>query len=168
MPIPRAGALAALLLVAGAPVLAQETAPPSPAVAGPGLSFRMVDDSADPSTHASEAQAGFKDQVLWLEAETPITGKMVASARPFLDGPGRRPTVAFQLTPAGAARFAALTKANVGRRIAILVDGRVVAAPRIQTEMVDGQGAISRDFSRRDASVLAMQINDAASASQRP
>lgn len=162
MPNPRAAMAVALLLVAAPPAFAQEATPPSPGAAGPGLSFRMVDDSADAAAHAGEVQAGFKEQMLWLEAEAPITGKMIASARPFLDGPDHRPTVAFQLTPEGAARFAALTKANVGRRIAILVDGRVVAAPRIQTEMADGVGAISGDFSRRDASVLAMQINDAA------
>ncbi len=162
MPTPRAALAVALLLVAATPAFAQETTTQPPAAAGQGLSFRMVDDSTDVAAHAGEAQAGFRDQVLWLEAEVPITGKMVASARPFLDGPDRHPTVAFQLTPEGAARFAALTKANVGRRIAILVDGRVVAAPRIQTEMADGQGAISGDFSRREASVLAMQINDAA------
>ena len=154
--------IAAALLLAATSALAQETSPPSPGAAEPGLSFRIVDDSADAAAHAGEAQAGFKDQTLWLESEAPITGRMVASARPFFDGPDRRPTVAFQLTPEGAARFAALTKANVGRRIAILVDGRVVAAPRIQTEMADGVGAISGDFSRHDASVLAMQINGAA------
>ena len=154
-------AIAVALLLVATPALSQDT-PPPPAAGGSGLSFRMVDESADAGQHPGEAQAGFKDQTFWLESEAPITGRMVASARPFFDGPDRRPTVAFQLTPEGAARFAALTKANVGRRVAILVDGRVVAAPRIQTEMADGVGAISGDFSRHEASVLAMQINDAA------
>ena len=165
MPCLRVVAAAALLLAA-TPAFAQESSPPFPGAADAGLSFRMIDDSTDPAAHAGEAQASFKDQVLWLEAEVPLTGKMVASARPYLEGPDHRPTVAFQLTPEGAQRFAALTKANVGRRIAIIVSGRVVAAPRIQTEMPDGVGAISGDFSRREASLLAIQINDAASASR--
>jgi preprotein translocase subunit SecD len=142
---------------------APSTAPPVTADAS-GLSFRLVDESADPAAHAGETQVTFRDKVLWLEVEAPITGRMVASARPYLDGPDKRPTVAFQLTAEGAERFAALTKANIGRRIAILVGGRVVSAPRIQTEMSDGSGAISGEMTRRQASLLAMQINDAAEA----
>jgi preprotein translocase subunit SecD len=165
MPVLKIAALAALLVVAP-PALAQESTGPAsiPTADSAGLSFRLVDESADPASHSQETQVTFKDQVLWLEVETPITARMVASARPYLDGPDKRPTVGFQLTPEGAERFAALTRANVGRRIAILVGGRVVSAPRIQTEMSGGQGAISGDLTRRQASLLAMQINDAAGA----
>lgn len=152
--------LAVLALLAAAPALAQESESTPAAPAVQGLSFRLVDDAADPTAHTGEVQAEFRDQRLWLEPDAPITGAMIASARPFLDGPDHRPSVAFQLTAEGAARLAALTKANLGRRIAILVDGRVVAAPVIQTEMADGVGAISGDFTRHEASVLAMQIND--------
>ena len=179
MPGERLAAAAALLLMATsahaqdlpATVPAPSSAPasgpssaPAPAADASGLSFRLVDEAADPAAHAGETQVSFRDQVLWLEIETPITGRMVASARPYLDGPEKRPTVAFQLTPEGAARFAALTKANIGRRVAIMVGGRVVSAPRIQTEMSDGSGAISGEMTRRQASQLAMQINDAAGA----
>ena len=72
--------MAAALLLAATSALAQETSPPSPGAAEPGLSFRMVDDSADAAAHAGEAQAGFKDRTLWLESEAPITGRMVAAS----------------------------------------------------------------------------------------
>ncbi len=164
MPSPGVLAATALLLAVSTQVRAQEPPALAPATSAdsPGLSFRLVDDAPDPAAHAGEIQASFKDQLIWLEADAPITGRMVASARPFLDGAERRPSVAFQLTAEGATRFSALTRANLGRRIAILVNGRVVAAPRIQTEMSDGSGAISGDLTRRQASLLAMQINDAA------
>ena len=162
MSSPGALAATALLLAVSTQAWAQEPPAPAPGADGPGLSFRLVDDAPDPAAHAGEIQASFKDQVIWLEPEAPITGRMVASARPFLDGPEHRPSVAFQLTAEGATRFSTLTRANLGRRIAILVNGRVVAAPRIQTEMSDGSGAISGELTRRQASLLAMQINDAA------
>src|SRR4051812_8281987 len=134
MPAPSAAAAAMLFLIA-TPVLAQEAPGPTPApvsaVEEAGLSFRLVDETSDAAAHAGETQIAFKDQVLWLEAETPITGRMVAAARPFFDGPDRRPAVAFQLTALGAARLAMLTRSHIGRRIAILVGGKVVSAPRI-------------------------------------
>ncbi len=63
--------LAVLALLAAAPALAQESESTPAAPAVQGLSFRLVDDAADPTAHTGEVQAEFRDQRLWLEPDAP-------------------------------------------------------------------------------------------------
>jgi preprotein translocase subunit SecD len=152
---PAAGSTAAILMIAmmaGAPTLAPAAIHPNP-----GLTIRLVDDSAGASHRTDEESAPWNGSKLWLEPETPITGSMIASAQAFVDASG--PAVAFQMTPDGKASLAAFTAANVGRRVAFQVDGQVVAAPLIRDPMTQGAGMIMGRFTREQAAALAAEIN---------
>ena len=65
------------------------------------------------------------------------------------------------LTDKGRDWLAATTRENIGKRLAIVVDGRVLVAPKIVAEISDGKVWIAGRFSDQDAADLAARINKA-------
>ena len=82
-----------------------------------------------------------------------VTGRDLKTARPGL-GQFRDPIVEFSLTPTGADAFARLTGENVGSGLAIVLDGRVVSAPVINSQIRDN-GLIEGSFTQQEAQDLA-------------
>jgi protein-export membrane protein SecD/preprotein translocase SecF subunit len=80
-----------------------------------------------------------------VEAATEIGGDDVLDAFVTEDTTGlnRRPEVSMKFTGPGGKRFADVTGANVGRRLAIVLDDEVVSAPNIQTKISGGQARIT-------------------------
>jgi beta-lactamase regulating signal transducer with metallopeptidase domain len=126
------------------------------------VAVRLVDTApAGPRGPGAERVAAPDGGDLWLEPGVPITGAMFASAQAGRDAAGS-PTVDFSLTPEGARRLADLTRENVGKRLAILVDGKVVWAPVIRDEIAGGKGQISGRFTPGQTEALAADIRAAA------
>ncbi len=69
--------------------------------------------------------------------------------------------VDFSLTPDGTERFAAITGQNIGRRLAIVIDGQLITAPVIQSPITGGKGQITGNFTEQEAKDLAAKINKA-------
>jgi preprotein translocase subunit SecD len=86
----------------------------------------------------------------------PVTGTDLKNAR-VTKGRLGEPTVGFSLTPDGARKFGELTGANVGRRLAIVLDNKVVSAPTINGKIED-QGVIEGSFTNQQASDLALVL----------
>jgi preprotein translocase subunit SecD len=89
-----------------------------------------------------------------------ITGKDLKTARPSTDDLGR-PDVSFNLTVDGAARFGRVTEENVGKQLAILLDGKIVSAPRIDNRITDS-GVIRGSFTLEQANDLALILRSGA------
>jgi len=85
-----------------------------------------------------------------------ITGRDVERARPALDA-GNSPSVHVTLTPAGAATMKRFTGRNVGRRLAILLDGALIVAPLIQGE-IGGDAQITGRFTAGEANEIAVTL----------
>src|SRR5712691_4634727 len=75
-----------------------------------------------------------------------VGGRDITNARPSVDQ-NNLPAVSFTLSGAGVAKFATATETNIGRRLAIILDNRVMSAPTIQSRITDnGQiTGVSRD-----------------------
>ena len=86
----------------------------------------------------------------------PVTGTDLKTAR-VQKGQLGTPNVGFSLTPDGGRKFGDLTGANVGRRLAIVLDNKVVSAPRINSR-IDDQGVIEGSFTTQQASDLALVL----------
>ena len=86
-----------------------------------------------------------------------ITGRDLRNARPIFDE-NNRPGVAFSLTRDGAGRFAQLTGENVGRSLAIILDGRVQSAPQIEGRIAGGEGYIRGRFTPQHAADLSLVL----------
>jgi protein-export membrane protein SecD len=97
--------------------------------------------------------------------EALMKGSEVASAQMRLDLDAARPGapgVSFNLTSRGGALFGDLTGSNVGRRLAIVLDGRVQSAPNIQEKIPRGQGSITGTFTEEEAQNLAIVLRSGA------
>ena len=84
----------------------------------------------------------------------PLEGDVVTDARDEYDQ-NSRPCVSMQMNVEGARRWAALTKANVHRPIAIVLDGYVYSAPNVQNEITGGNSQITGNFTAEDTRDLA-------------
>jgi preprotein translocase subunit SecD len=83
-----------------------------------------------------------------------VTGRDLRSARPSLDE-NNRPAVSFTLNSEGAARFGKVTGENIGRDLAIILDGRVQSAPRIDGRITT-DGRISGSFTQKEVADLSL------------
>jgi preprotein translocase subunit SecD len=89
-----------------------------------------------------------------------VTGRDLRNARPSV-GEFNRPIVHFSLTPQGAEAFAQLTGSNIGRGLAIVLDGRVVSAPVINARISD-EGIIEGDFTQQEVQDLSTVLKSGA------
>ena len=83
-----------------------------------------------------------------------MEGDVITDAKDQFDQFGR-PEVSMTMNSEGAREWAALTKANVGKAIAIVLDGVVYSAPRVTREIDGGQSSISGNFTIEDTKDLA-------------
>ena len=84
----------------------------------------------------------------------PLEGDVIVSATDDYDANGR-PSVSMTMNSDGARRWAQLTKQNVGKPIAIALDGYIYSAPNVQNEITGGQSQITGQFSQEDTKDLA-------------
>lgn len=89
-----------------------------------------------------------------------VTGRDLRNARPSLDE-NNRPAVQFTLNTEGARKFGAFTQANIGRRLAIVLDNRVYSAPTIEGR-IDSDGRISGNFTQQEATDLGLVLRSGA------
>ncbi len=122
------------------------------------LTFHMVRDAdpADvpppgvsilPGKEAGERYA-IEDRVM-------LSGERLSDAGLGFDQLTSEPVVTFRLDGPGARQFGAITTQHVGRPFAIVLDGKVLTAPVIQTPIIGGSGQISGNFTSESASDLA-------------
>ena len=93
-------------------------------------------------------------KVTTADGRAPLEGDVVTFAKDEFDQHGR-PQVSMTMNSEGAREWAALTKANVGKAIAIVLDGVVYSAPRVDGEISGGQSVISGNFTIEDTKDLA-------------
>lgn len=128
------------------------------------LKFELVSDNARLLQQAQDGRvpSGFeladdeRGSPLLLESEGALTGAILSSADVEV-GEFGLPEVSFNLTKEGAKAFGRLTGANLGKRLAIVLDGKVQSAPVIQSRITDA-GRISGRFTREEANDLAIVL----------
>ena len=89
-----------------------------------------------------------------------VSGRDLRTAKQSLDE-NNRPAVSFQLKPDGATKFGNFTAANIGRYLAIVLDGQVQTAPVIEGQISDN-GRIAGNFTQQEASDLALKLRSGA------
>lgn len=90
--------------------------------------------------------------------DTGLTGRYLSSAAVEFDQNTNRPHVTLTFDATGKKLFADITKQNVGKTIAIFLDGKIISAPVVQTEIPDGKAIITGNFSIADAKSLAQSL----------
>ena len=94
--------------------------------------------------------------------EAALTGDRLTNSQPSFDQQTGQPVVTFKFDTSGARRFAEISRDNVGRRFAIVLDNRVISAPRIIEPILGGSGQITGNFTVESANNLAILLRSGA------
>ncbi len=95
-----------------------------------------------------------------VEKRRQVTGRDLQTARPGM-GQFNQPIVEFSLTADGSQKFGELTGANVGKPLAIVLDGRVMSAPNIHSKITD-RGQIEGSFTQQQVEDLSTALRSGA------
>jgi preprotein translocase subunit SecD len=163
-----AAAMLALPLAAGVftapPALAQQSTAAQNEIRQ-DFTLRVVDESA--AARSAQGSPG-SDLVpvlspgngepgrLWLKREGQITGNILADAR--VGESKGKPVIMFHFTPEAGRLFGAMTTKNVGQRIALVVNGKIISAPRVMEPMLGGSGQLSGKFDVNQAHTLVAEM----------
>ena len=94
-------------------------------------------------------------KVTQSNGHAPLEGDVITDAKDEFDQMSGRPSVSMSMNSDGARRWAEMTKANVGKAIAIVLDGVVYSAPRVNGEISGGNSQITGNFTIEDTKDLA-------------
>jgi preprotein translocase subunit SecD len=136
----------------------------------PALQFRLVVDSptadSEQMTVVQQNNSSRQPEVLNVQKEVLLDNSVVKSATVVVDS-GGNPEIDVKLTDDGAKRLAEVTRQNIGKRLALVVDGKLYEAPRIATAITGGEALITGHFTKEEAENLATRINGSP-ASEKP
>lgn len=119
----------------------------------PMLEFKLVKDEAYAATGTVSAA-----DPRYFEA-TGLSGADLSRAALAFDPTTREAFVSVTFNDEGSRRFAEVTRANVGRAMAIVLDGAVISDPVIRDEITGGTAQISGGFTPEEAKALARDLN---------
>ena len=138
------------------------------------LEFKLVDESANVQDAVAgnlapgrqllyernvNRQTGSATETpLVVEDKTVLTGDLLADANVRIDTRFNEPYVAIDFNAVGAKRFDQITAANVGKRMAIVLDDTVYSAPVIRERISGGSAQVSGSFTSQEATDLAIVL----------
>ena len=123
------------------------------------LNFRLVAKNEEFGADKLISETG---EELNVSKRIVMSGENLIDAQPNFNNQSNQPTVSFTLDRLGAQKFGRTTTDNVGKRLAIVLDGKIVSAPSINEPITSGSGMISGNFSFQDATDLALLLRSGA------
>ena len=138
------------------------------------LEFKLVDENANiqdavagkltPGTqllyerNVNKQTGGVSETPLVVQDKTVLTGDLLADANVRIDTRFNEPYVAIDFNAVGAKRFDQITAANVGKRMAIVLDDTIYSAPVIRERISGGSAQVSGSFTSQEATDLAIVL----------
>ena len=126
------------------------------------LSFRFITQNSEETFGSEELEFEDGSEVAKVSKRIIVSGENLVDAQPRLDNQTNETVVTFDFDRLGAKRFGRATTKGVGKRLAIVLDGKVISAPVIQEAIVAGSGQISGDFTFQSATDLALLLRSGA------
>ena len=123
------------------------------------LNFRLVSENEEFGVDKLISENG---EELNVSKRIVMSGENLIDAQPNFNSQSNQPTVSFTLDRLGAQKFGRATTDNVGKRLAIILDGNIVSAPSINEPITSGNGMISGNFSFQEATDLALLLRSGA------
>ena len=123
------------------------------------LTFQLV---AEPGENPGDVEqiddAEHPGQKVTVEKRVMVDGADLTDAQPGFDQQNGQAIVNFRFNIRGGQRFGQVTSENVGRPFAIVLDGKVISAPRILSPITGGSGQISGNFNTETANNLSILL----------
>lgn len=131
------------------------------------MSFHLVDESTTLAqakrgkiSKTSRVMSGSEGEQYVVIRKPVVGGENLTDARVTFDN--SQPVVSFRFNTIGGRKFAEVTSAHVGERLAIVLDNEVISAPNIQTAITGGSGVITGNFTTKSANDLALLLRSGA------
>ena len=126
------------------------------------LTFRFVTQDSE-ETFGSEKlvfEDGTEEAI--VSKRIILSGNNLIDAQPSMDTQANETVVSFTLDRVGAKRFGKATTSGIGKRLAIVLDGKIISAPVIQDAIIGGAGQITGGFTFQSATDLALLLRSGA------
>ena len=124
------------------------------------LTFRLV--TKNENDFGSDKMISENGEELIVSKKIIMSGENLIDAQPRVDNQSNQPIVSFSLDRYGAQKFGKVTTNNVGKRLAIVLDEKIISAPVIREAITGGSGTISGNFSFQEVTDLALLLRSGA------
>ncbi|MDC3058943.1 protein translocase subunit SecD [Candidatus Pelagibacter sp.] len=126
------------------------------------LTFRFVTNNTEDSFGSEKLMFEDGSEEAMVSKRIILSGDNLLDAQPRMDSQNNETVVTFSLDRVGAKRFGKATSNGIGKRLAIVLDGKVISAPVIRDTIATGSGQISGGFTFQSATDLALLLRSGA------
>ena len=126
------------------------------------LTFRFVVKTDEPSFGSEKLLFEDGTEEVIVSKRIILSGDNLVDANPRMDTQSNQTVVSFSLDRVGAKKFGKATTSGVGKRLAIVLDNKIISAPVIREAIVGGSGQITGDFTFQSATDLALLLRSGA------
>ncbi len=126
------------------------------------LTFRFITQNTEETFGTEKLLFEDNSEEAIVSKRIILSGDNILDAKPRMDNQNNETVVSFTLDRVGSKRFAKATTSGIGKRLAIILDGKIVSAPVIQSAIVGGSGQISGNFTFQSATDLALLLRSGA------
>ncbi len=126
------------------------------------LTFRFVTNNNEDSFGAEKLTFEDGSEEAMVSKRIILSGDNLLDAQPRMDTGNNETVVTFSLDRVGAKRFGKATSTGIGKRLAIVLDGKIISAPVIRDTIATGSGQITGGFTFQSATDLALLLRSGA------
>ena len=126
------------------------------------LTFRFITNNTEDSFGAEKLRYEDNDEEEVVSKRIILSGDNLLDAQPRMNNETNETVVSFTLDRVGAKRFGKATSTGIGKKLAIVLDGKIISAPVIRDTIASGSGQISGGFTFQSATDLALLLRSGA------
>ena len=126
------------------------------------LTFQFITQNSEESFGTEKLMFEDESEEAIVSKRIILSGDNLVDAKPTMDTQTNETVVTFSLDRVGAKKFGKATSTGVGKRLAIVLDGKIISAPSVREPIVGGSGQISGNFTFQSATDLALLLRSGA------
>ena len=126
------------------------------------LTFQFITQKSEESFGTEKISFEDGSEVAIVSKRIILSGDNLVDAKPSMNSQTNETVVSFTLDRVGAKKFGKATSSCVGKRLAIVLDGKIISAPSVREPIIGGSGQISGNFTFQSATELALLLRSGA------
>ena len=126
------------------------------------LTFQFITQNTEESFGTEKLLFEDESEEAIVSKRIILSGDNLVDAKPSMDTQSNETVVNFSLDRVGAKKFGKATSNGVGKRLAIVLDGKIISAPSVREPIIGGSGQISGNFTFQSATDLALLLRSGA------
>jgi len=126
------------------------------------LTFQFISQNSEESFGTEKLQFDDGSEEVIVSKRIILNGDNLIDAKTAVNPQTNETVVSFKLNRVGAKKFAKATTTGVGKRLAIILDGKIISAPGVREPIIGGSGQISGNFTFQSATDLALLLRSGA------